>query len=464
MKRAKKGSFTNNTLKLDEFNVVLMKCIDYTILRNGNYYDLLPPIPTGAQTIYCEKDVSNGNFERISVSFTAASDYDVLWIFPKQWTWAADQWWIEVTKPELINVTNFSAGIAPNPVPPNCTVTIGPTTPNCGFENAIFTWYGPNGQVITAPANQQIQVNTANTTNVGTWTLKMTVPNVVTTNNTCSLNPDIQATVNVPACQSCNPVISPAGPIDIYYLYDGGGSVTLNSSSSNNNQWYKNGVLISGAPNQTYTVNVVGYLTKTDYYTVSASSCISNSVQVFSKGCIYNNEYPVPIPTSVTLSNPFTQSEQLDLGVGANYSWKVVPSTVCGIFQSCNPNIRFCQLDMSTCTSNGSGLNYKTKADNNGREVLMFPPSVTYYTSKMIFDTKSFFVYPNPTTNQITISSTETIKSIEISDLMNPVLKRIKVNNTKPILINVLDLKPGIYNCKITTDKGIENQKIIIQR
>jgi hypothetical protein len=47
---------------------------------------------------------------------------------------------------------------------------------------------------------------------------------------------------------------------------------------------------------------------------------------------------------------------------------------------------------------------------------------------------------------------------------MNPVLKRIKVNNAKSITVNVVDLKPGIYNCKITTSNGVENQKLIIQR
>jgi hypothetical protein len=30
--------------------------------------------------------------------------------------------------------------------------------------------------------------------------------------------------------------------------------------------------------------------------------------------------------------------------------------------------------------------------------------------------------------------------------------------------INLADLQPGIYNCRITTEKGIENQKLIIKR
>ncbi len=73
-------------------------------------------------------------------------------------------------------------------------------------------------------------------------------------------------------------------------------------------------------------------------------------------------------------------------------------------------------------------------------------------------------IYPNPTTNQITITSTEAINKIQISDLMSPNIKTIKVNGTKSIIVNVTDLKPGVYNCRITTGKGTENQKIIIHR
>lgn len=73
-------------------------------------------------------------------------------------------------------------------------------------------------------------------------------------------------------------------------------------------------------------------------------------------------------------------------------------------------------------------------------------------------------IYPNPATDKITLTSTDAINLIEISDLMNPTLKTIKTKGTKSITINVFDLKPGVYNCKIITDKGIENRKIIIRR
>jgi Secretion system C-terminal sorting domain len=73
-------------------------------------------------------------------------------------------------------------------------------------------------------------------------------------------------------------------------------------------------------------------------------------------------------------------------------------------------------------------------------------------------------IFPNPATNQLTITSTQSISYIEISNLMTPTLKKIKVNGTKSTTIDVLDLSPGVYNCKITTNKGVENQKLIIKR
>ncbi len=47
---------------------------------------------------------------------------------------------------------------------------------------------------------------------------------------------------------------------------------------------------------------------------------------------------------------------------------------------------------------------------------------------------------------------------------MNPILKRIRVNNIKSVTVTLSDLNPGIYNCRITTAKGTENQKLIINK
>ena len=73
-------------------------------------------------------------------------------------------------------------------------------------------------------------------------------------------------------------------------------------------------------------------------------------------------------------------------------------------------------------------------------------------------------IFPNPATNQITLRSENPINYIEISDLMNPIVKGAKSNGAKSMQLNVSDLRPGIYTCKVITNKGIEYQKLIIKR
>jgi Secretion system C-terminal sorting domain len=73
-------------------------------------------------------------------------------------------------------------------------------------------------------------------------------------------------------------------------------------------------------------------------------------------------------------------------------------------------------------------------------------------------------IYPNPATMQITIESASFIQSVSIIGELTPQRKVVRVNGQKSITINLANLQPGIYNCQITTQKGIENQKLIIKR
>ncbi len=74
-------------------------------------------------------------------------------------------------------------------------------------------------------------------------------------------------------------------------------------------------------------------------------------------------------------------------------------------------------------------------------------------------------LFPNPANALTTVSSSiDVMTKIEIFDLMNLYLKTISINKQKSVNINLFDLKPGIYNCRITTDKGVQNQKLVIKR
>ncbi len=74
-------------------------------------------------------------------------------------------------------------------------------------------------------------------------------------------------------------------------------------------------------------------------------------------------------------------------------------------------------------------------------------------------------IYPNPASNQINITSTNAIiKEVEIFGLFNNSILKIMGNKSKMVATNISILQEGIYTCRITTDKGVENQKLIIKR
>jgi len=69
-------------------------------------------------------------------------------------------------------------------------------------------------------------------------------------------------------------------------------------------------------------------------------------------------------------------------------------------------------------------------------------------------------VYPNPTTGQLTINNEQlTINNVEIFDIYGK--KHHLITSSSNHLINISHLPAGVYFVKITTDTGIQTQKII---
>ncbi len=82
------------------------------------------------------------------------------------------------------------------------------------------------------------------------------------------------------------------------------------------------------------------------------------------------------------------------------------------------------------------------------------------------FSNSDISVYPNPTSNQLFISSSQSeIERIEVSDLIgHKVINQMPKNgNGKQITINVSELTPGIYLLTMYYRGGINTGKIIIQ-
>jgi hypothetical protein len=240
------------------FRIVLSYCANYVDPSNNGSnvnYQEVSFAGQQHQIIYQEIDMSNPNWQQVFIKFIPNNNYNLITITPGLTNFASTapgQQFIRYgggtvfSFPELLNVNNFTAGTATAPST-NCNVTIGPITPNCTVQNAQLSWYGPNGQVIMAPANQQIQVDASNPNNVGTWTLQMSVPGAVATNNTVSTNnPILQSSVNVGLCNASWPKV---------YLgrYPSSLSKSINGNIYMNWTAYENspnfGGLIAGQPN-----------------------------------------------------------------------------------------------------------------------------------------------------------------------------------------------------------------------
>ncbi len=79
------------------------------------------------------------------------------------------------------------------------------------------------------------------------------------------------------------------------------------------------------------------------------------------------------------------------------------------------------------------------------------------------FDENSIEIYPNPTTNEINVSSTRNsrISMINITDLNGRTVKQNAFNNLSNIQVNITDLLNGVYLMRIETNAGTFTKKIL---
>lgn len=191
------------TFPVDFFNIYLFNCSDYTTYFPPNPNWSPPTVPLNSQQIYCETDVVNDVWQRVAIKFTAAHDYDMLWFYPRQNAGLGlDRGsGLYITLPELIDVTNFTAGPFIPGTQPNCVGLIG-TTNNCAPTDALFTWYNPANQFYSSGIISQLNIDVTNPANQGTWTLTMTVSGTSFSNNTCSQIATVSAQVTV--TNTCN--------------------------------------------------------------------------------------------------------------------------------------------------------------------------------------------------------------------------------------------------------------------
>lgn len=72
-------------------------------------------------------------------------------------------------------------------------------------------------------------------------------------------------------------------------------------------------------------------------------------------------------------------------------------------------------------------------------------------------------IYPNPSSGQISIVAPTSINySIEVLDLLGNVLYVSKDNNKQTTTLDLSNLKKGLYNIKMTSEKGVSLHKVLL--
>lgn len=184
---------TNNPV--DFLHIRMIRCSDYMSTFDPTSF-AYPPVPVNRQDVYCETAVANDNWEQVFVHFTATGNFNTIWIYPEEnqtpWRFSG----LYFSHPQLIDITNLQAQVVQG-VQPGCLATL----PKCGPANSVFYWEGPNGQTYTVPNGQAVTLDVTNPLNIGTWSLTLSVPGAVTTNNTCSVAGAVSASVTIDQCQ-----------------------------------------------------------------------------------------------------------------------------------------------------------------------------------------------------------------------------------------------------------------------
>jgi hypothetical protein len=98
-------------------------------------------------------------------------------------------------------------------------------------------------------------------------------------------------------------------------------------------------------------------------------------------------------------------------------------------------------------------------------------PAISSVNSPRIID-QNLSIFPNPTSSSATITyslpSSEKITLIVYDALGReaavPVFDQLQSEGAHEIMVNTLELAPGIYTCCLKTGKGNESNKVVIIR
>ncbi|MFY7884199.1 MAG: T9SS type A sorting domain-containing protein, partial [Dolichospermum sp.] len=310
-----------------------------------------------------------------------------------------------------------------NPLPVTPTISAATATSFCTGGSVVLSsnatsgnqWY-KDGTIITGSTNQTFTANQS-----GAYTVRVKNAN----NCESAVSNTLTVTVNtLPAV----PTISAASSTS----FCTGGSVVLSSSATTGNQWYKDGVIITGSTNQTYTANAAGV------YTVTVSNAASCS----------NSSVGVTVTVNTIPAKPTITQTGADLVSSSNAGnvWHKDANAIAGATDK-------------TYRPLTSG-NYTVQVRVNGCNS---PMSDNYYylvTSVVNTnsDNSSYKLYPNPVRDKVMLDAGGIVNKISYQ-LFDAKGRRVMMNSfTKSTLIDMSKYSAGAYTILITNTKTLKQE------
>ncbi len=262
---------------------------------------------------------------------------------------------------------------------------------------------------------------------------------VVSNTNTAGCSGTSTQTVTVTATP-VTPTIAAGGAT----TFCQGGSVTLTGASTTTGatyQWFNNGTAITGATAATYSANAAGS------YTVVATAGGCPSAASTATTVTVN---PTPTTPTITRLNMVLTSSAT---TGATYQWYLNGVAIPGATSQ-----------TYTVAANG---NYTVVVTTNGCPSLA--SAATNITNTGIADDLAAMkvsVYPNPTSGafNVKLSGYQVNATVTLYNLAGQVIAAENVKAGEEIkTMNVKGLAAGTYLLKVTSDKGVQVSRLLVQ-
>lgn len=382
----------------------------------------------------------------------------------------------------------------------NCPVITGPDkvvcSPHSGYsglsigsssadQSLTYSWSPSTG--LSDASNSNPLANPSATT---TYTLTVSGDGCATATGEVTVKVASSTAVMTVNDINGSHIAVPSGGITFYYQYEGTEHLNFYSNSTYGNHWVSalSGDILGTGTSYTYNFTGAGtggddiylYLWDDDY-----NACASTTVcGIVTYGCFHDADYPVSITHSYytygscgpTLPATITQPST---GTGATYEWFLTGPN--GAYWSISsPSGNSATLNNSGGTPYVGETIYTRSLSSDGYTDTRMEWGIGKITnsnctlsvkphpligSTTIENTVSgkTILFPNPSHTQVTVSSINTISQVQVFSASGVLSKDLMTKPGRAVSFGTSGLKPGLYSCKVFTDKGIETLKLIVQ-